>query len=196
MEKHKLQIGVMGSWRATLSEELYRVAEEIGKEIVKADCILITGGSTGVMEFAMKGCKEANGTTVGVIAASDYRKYPYLGRFIDVKISTGMGENGRIPTMINSCDGIIAVGGGVGTLTEVANAYHVGRPVVVIEGAGAVADKVRLLLDKDGYLDSKKLVRIQFAKTAEEAVKKLIAEIKKGEGKTSHAYGPEEGKRA
>ena len=194
--EHKLQIGVMGSWRAELSKESFELAEDIGREIAKANCILLTGGSTGVMEHSMKGCKGANGTTIGIIASSDYRKYEYLGRFIDIKINTGMGENGRIPILINSCDGVIAVGGGVGTLTEVANAYHQGKPIVVMEGSGQVSDKIKLLLDDEGYLDSKKLVRIQFAKKAKEAVVKLIEEINKDEGKDSHSWGPEHAKRA
>jgi len=195
MEEHTIQIGVMGSWQSELPQKSYDMAEEIGKEIAQSKCILITGGSTGVMEHSMKGCKEASGTTIGIIASSDYRTYKYLGKYIDIKINTGMGENGRIPILINSCDGIIAIGGGVGTLTEVANAYHQGKPIIVMEGSGDVSDKLKLLLDEQGYLDSKKLVKIQFAKTAQEAVKKLIAEIQKGEGKDSHSYGPEHCKR-
>jgi uncharacterized protein (TIGR00725 family) len=196
MEKHKIQIGVMGSWRSKLPQKSFDLAEEMGEEIAKADCILITGGSTGVMEHSMKGCKKANGTTIGIIASSDYRKYEYLGRYIDVKINTGMGENGRIPILINSCDGVIAIGGGVGTLTEVACAYHQGKPIVIMQGSGNVSDKVKLLLDEEGYLDSKKLVKIQFAKTAKEAVSKLILAISNGEGKNSHSWGPEHCKRS
>lgn len=196
MEKHKIQIGVMGSWRSELPKKSFDLAEEIGREIAKAGCILFTGGSTGVMEHSMKGCKEANGTTIGIIASSDYRKYGYLGKYIDIKINTGMGENGRIPILINSCDGVIAIGGGVGTLTEVANAYHQGKPIIILEGSGNVSDKVKLLLDNEGYLDSKKLVKIQFAKTAKEAVSKLILEIRKGEGKDSHSWDPEHCKRS
>lgn len=107
-----------------------------------------------------------------------------------------MGENGRIPILINSCDGVIAIGGGVGTLTEVANAYHQGKPIVIMEGSGNISDKIKLLLDEDGYLDSKKLVKIQFARRAKEAVQKLIEEVKRGKGKDSHSLGPEHCKRA
>ena len=65
-----------------------------------------------------------------------------------------------------------------------------------MEGSGNIADKIKLLLDKEGYLDSKKLVKIQFAKLAKEAVKKLVAEIKRGKGKDSHSWGPEHCKRS
>jgi len=196
MEKHRLQIGVMGSWRSNLSESSYKLAEEVGEEIAKRGLALFTGGSTGVMEHAMKGAKKAGGKTVGIIPASSHKQYAYLGKFIDFRINTGTDEAGRIPILINSVEGIIAIGGGVGTLTEIGIAYHQGKPVVVIEGTGEVADKLPKILDKDGYLDSKKLVKIQFAKTAKEAVDKLIAQIEKGEGKDAHSFGPEHAKRA
>lgn len=196
MEKHNLQIGVMGSWRNNLPESSYKLAEEIGAEIAKRGLALFTGGSTGIMEHSMKGAKSAGGLTVGIVPASTYKKYAYLGKFIDIKISTGTDEAGRIPILINSVEGVIAVGGGVGTLTEIGIAYHQGKPIVVMEGSGEVSNLLPKLLDKDGYLDTKKLVRIQFAKTAKEAVDKLIAEIEKAEGKDSHSFGPEHGKRA
>jgi hypothetical protein len=196
MEKHRLQIGVMGSWRSHLPAASYQIAEEVGEEIAKRGLALFTGGSTGIMEHAMKGAKKAGGTTIGVVPASHYSKYAYLGKFIDIKISTGTDEAGRIPILINSVEGIIVVGGGAGSLTEVALAYHQGKPIVVIEGSGELANKLPKILDADGYLDSKKLVKIQFAKTAKEAVDKLIKEIEKGEGKEAHSFGPEHAKRA
>lgn len=196
MEKQLLQLGVMGSWRKTLPEASYKLAEEVGEEIAKRGAVLFTGGSTGVMEHSMKGAKAAGGMTVGIVPATHHKKYAYLGKFIDIKIHTGTDEPGRIPILVNSVEGVVVVGGGVGTLTEVCLAYHQGKPIVVLEGSGHVSDKLHKLLDKDGYLDDKKLVRIHFAKTAKEAVDTLIKEIEKGEGKGAHFYGPEHAKRA
>lgn len=193
---NKLQLGVIGSWRNELPEHSYAIAQQVGEKIAKAGHYLFTGGSTGIMEFAMKGCKEAGGTTIGIIPSADYRTYPHLGKYIDIKINTGMAENGRIPILANCCDGVIAIGGGVGTLTEVASSYHQGKPVVIIEGTGHVADKVKKLLDEDGYLDAKRLVKIEFATTAKEAVEKLITAITNHEGRPDNVFGPEHGKRA
>ncbi len=191
--KDRMQIGVIGSWRNTLDKEAYRLAEDIGKEIAQRNCILITGGSTGVMEHSMKGCKDAGGTTVGIIAADDYRAYEYLGQFIDIKINTGMGENGRIPVLVNTCDAVIAIGGGVGTLTEIAHAYHQGKPVVIMEGTGGVSDKVRSLLDKDGYLDTKRLVKISFAQNATDALTRLISAVEDPQKRSNASFGPSMG---
>lgn len=201
--EHRVQIGVMGSWRNNLKQESYLLAEQVGKQIAESNYVLFSGGSTGVMEYAMKGCHEAGGTNVGIIPASDFRKYDYLGSFLDIKINTGMDESGRIPTLINSCDGIIAIGGGVGTLTEVCHAYHQGKPVVVMKGTGHVSDKLEKLLDSEGYLDTKKLVKIHLLDieskelnvAAKEAVDLLVSEILAGQGKDSNHYSPEHGKR-
>jgi uncharacterized protein (TIGR00725 family) len=196
MENNKLQIGVIGSWRNHLPKESYLLAENIGKEIAKKECILVTGGSFGVMESSMRGAKSENGITVGIIAGENHHKYEYLGNFIDVKISTGMGESGKVPVIINSCDGVIAVGGGSGTLTEISIAYHQGKPIVVMENSGDISDKLHKLLDNEGYIDSKKLVKINFANSAEEAVSIMIKEIKHKIKKSSDDYGPEHGKKS
>jgi uncharacterized protein (TIGR00725 family) len=195
MDKNMLQIGVAGSWRNTLPEPSYKLAEEIGREIAKAGHVLITGAGTGIMEHAMKGCKEEEGKTVGISAGENHKKNPFLGNYIDIIINTGAGFSGRIPIFINSCDGLIAAGGGVGTLTEISLAYHQGKPVVVIEGSGNISDKIHKILDEEGYLDNKKLVKIKFAKTAKEALGILINDIKKGESISDDSYGPEHCKR-
>lgn len=191
----KLQIGVIGSWRNNLPESSYLIAEEVGSEIANLGHVLITGGSTGIMEHAMKGCKKSNGISVGLVPATNWRKYDYLGQFIDIKIATGTDDAGRIPMLINSCDGVIAIGGGVGTLTEITNAYMQGKPVVVLENTGEVSDKIHKMLDEEGYIDTKKLVKIKFAKTAKAAIELLINDIKKGEAKDGYSFGPEHGKR-
>jgi len=199
-----LQIGVMGSWRKGLPKWSYDLAEEVGRQIAQKGYILLSGGSTGVMEYAMKGCKSANGVNVGIIPASDFRKYPYLGEHLDIKISTGMDESGRIPLLINCCDGVVAIGGGIGTLTEICHAYHQGKPVVVMKNSGNVSNQLSSLLDSEGYLDTKKLVKIRMIETssghlkdiAANALDTLVEEINKKEGRDSNKYSPECGKRS
>lgn len=158
--QHKLQIGVIGSWRSNLPARSYALAEEVGKEVARRGWVLLTGGSTGIGDHAAKGCKEEGGVSVGIIPATDFRSYEYIGGHIDIKICTGTDDPGRVPTLINSCDGVIAIGGGTGTLAEITHAYLQGRPIVVLEGSGEVADKLHRMLD-DGYLDSKRLVRVE-----------------------------------
>ncbi len=122
--KRKIKIGVIGGREA--SSEILKLAEEAGKEIARRGAVLICGGMGGVMEAACKGAKEANGTTVGILpTVSPDDANPY----VDISIPTGMGV-ARNVIIINSCDGVIAIGGRYGTLSEIAFALQKGIPLV------------------------------------------------------------------
>ena len=123
----RLQIGVIGG--REVAPEILNAAEEVGRQIGRRGAVLICGGMGGVMEAACRGAKEAEGTTVGilpVLSADDGN--PHL----DVVIPTGMGL-ARNAIIINSCDGVIAVGGKYGTLSEMAFALQKGVPLVSLE---------------------------------------------------------------
>ncbi len=90
-----MQIGVIGSWEENLDKEIYKLAEEIGKLVAKRGGTLFTGGSTGVMEAAMRGARSENGLTVGIIPTEKKEKYEFLSQYARVLIMTGMGEYGR-----------------------------------------------------------------------------------------------------
>jgi uncharacterized protein (TIGR00725 family) len=117
-------ISVIGSSAAT--EEEFRNALEVGREIAKRGAVLVCGGLTGVMEAAAKGAKEAGGLTVGVIPGeSPSSANPY----IDVIIPTGFGV-ARNVLVVASGDAVIAIGGKLGTLSEIAVAFLKGKPVI------------------------------------------------------------------
>jgi uncharacterized protein (TIGR00725 family) len=93
------------------------------------------------MEAACRGAREAGGTTVGILPGVDRSE---ANRFVDIAIPTGFGE-ARNALVVRAADGVIAVGGGHGTLSEIALALKVGKPVVGlgtwdIEGVVAVSD--------------------------------------------------------
>jgi len=116
-----MQIAVVGS--ANCSTEEYGVAETIGRLIAGNHATVCCGGLGGVMEAVCRGAKEAGGTTVGVILGTGDGN-PYL----DVVIRTGMGH-ARNVILVNSGDAVIAVGGGYGTLSEIAVALKTGKSV-------------------------------------------------------------------
>jgi len=122
-----LQIGVIGAGSASDSE--IAVAEEVGAEIARRGHVLVCGGLGGVMEAAAKGAKSAGGLTVGILpgeSASDANQY------IDVKIVSAM-SHARNAIIARTSDALIAVGGGAGTLSEIALGLKIGRPVVLVE---------------------------------------------------------------
>lgn len=131
-----MQIAVIG--REDCSGEEYRAAETIGRLIAQNRATVCCGGLGGVMEAACRGAQEAGGTTVGILPdTGDGNAY------LDVAIRTGMGH-ARNVVLVHSADAVIAVGGGYGTLSEIAVALKTGKPVFglltwEIEGVRACA---------------------------------------------------------
>lgn len=93
------------------------------------------------MEAACRGAKEAGGLTVGILPGTDRAA---ANAFVDVAIPTGLGE-ARNALVVRAADALVAVGGGYGTLSEIALALKAGKRVVGldswdIEGVIAAAD--------------------------------------------------------
>ena len=78
------------------------------------------------MEAACRGAKEAGGLTVGLLPGPDRSA---ANRWVDVAVATGLGEV-RNSLVVRAADALIAVGGGYGTLSEVALALRTGKTVV------------------------------------------------------------------
>jgi uncharacterized protein (TIGR00725 family) len=91
------------------------------------------------MEAVCRGAKEAGGTTVGILAGANRSD---ANRYVDVAIPTGLGQ-ARNAIVVRTGDALIAIGGGYGTLSEIALALRREKPVVglrtwEIEGVEAV----------------------------------------------------------
>lgn len=171
-----MQIAVFGSWDEDLGADVYGVAEQVGSLIARRGDILFTGGSTGIMQAAMRGAKNENGLTVGIIPMERKEDYEFLGSHIDVHIMTGMGEFGKLVPLVNSVDGAIAIAGGAGTLMELSMAYLQAKPIVVVPVAGYMSERIDALL-LDGCLDHRRIRQLRFARGAREAVDLLYSSI-------------------
>ncbi|HTZ19127.1 MAG TPA: TIGR00725 family protein [Dissulfurispiraceae bacterium] len=119
-------IGVIGAGHA--DPQLASLAEEIGRLVALKGARLICGGLGGVMEAASKGARAAGGMTIGILPFDSTEK---ANPYIDVPIATGFGE-GRNIVIVRTADVLIAVGGEYGTLSEIAFALRMGKPVIGI----------------------------------------------------------------
>ena len=177
--KRKFQVGVIGSAGTEeyprgggASVKTMALAREIGSLLAKRDAIVVTGGKSGIMEAAARGAKEFGGTTVGIVSGS---KRFTANDFTDIEVPTGMSAVGYDELLlVLMCDALIVLGGGVGTLEEIAIAYRNRKPVVVLD---SVEGWGKELLSKK-YLDSRQTVKIQMAETPKEAVDMAISSIK------------------
>jgi uncharacterized protein (TIGR00725 family) len=102
------------------------VAEQVGYELARRGAVVVTGGLGGAMEAACRGAKNGGGTTIGILP-SDQRHD--ANRWVDVAVPTGLGE-GRNALVVRAADAVVAVAGEFGTLSEIALALRLGRPVV------------------------------------------------------------------
>ena len=104
------------------------LAFELGRGIAQRQAVLICGGLTGVMEHAARGAQAAGGLTIGLLPGDDVSE---ANAYIDVAIATGL-NHGRNAILARTADGVVALGGGLGTLSEIALALRNGRPTIGI----------------------------------------------------------------
>ncbi len=161
----KRQILVIGNNTNGCTPKHEKIAYEIGIEIAKSDSVLITGGLGGVMAAASHGAHDANGLTVGIIPQDDATM---ANKFCDVVIPTGMGLTRDFLNAL-SADGVIIVGGGSGTLSEVCAAYMHKKPMVAIKNIGGSVEPYI-----DGFIDHRENVKIIGVDSPQEAVKKIL----------------------
>lgn len=117
-------VGVIGPSEST-AEHLVQ-AEEVGAEVAAAGAILVCGGLGGVMEAACRGAAGAGGLTVGLLPGDDRSA---ANVWVSVALPTGLGE-ARNVLLVRAAHAVVAIGGGWGTLSEIALALRAGKPVV------------------------------------------------------------------
>jgi len=144
------KIGIIGA--GLCDPAISALAEEVGRRVAEHKAVLYCGGLGGVMEAAAKGAAEAGGVTVGIlpgVKATDANQY------IQIPVVTGMGH-ARNVILVRSCDVLIAISGSHGTLSEIALALKMWKPVV-------------------GLHTWKRLLEVHYVKSAKEAVEKAFA---------------------
>ena len=122
-------VAVVGGSECTPQEAEW--ASTVGRLIAERGAILVCGGLGGVMAAAARGAKEAGGLTVGILPGADPAD---ANASIDVALATGMGEM-RNALIVRAAQAVIAIGGGWGTLSEIALARRTDTPVVGLHDA-------------------------------------------------------------
>lgn len=117
-------VAVCGAGTAVPQEA--SLAEEVGRRLAERGAVVLCGGLGGVMEAAARGATAVGGIAVGLLPGDDRAgAAPHL----TLALPTGMGE-GRNALIARAADAVIAIGGEWGTLSEIALALKMGKPVV------------------------------------------------------------------
>ena len=163
------QILVIGNNDNGSTPELEKLAYEVGTEVAKSNSVLITGGLGGVMRAACHGASDAGGVTIGIIPQNDSS---LANEFCDIVIPSGLGLMRDFLNVL-AADGVIAVGGGSGTLSEICAAYMYKKPITVLKNSGGIAAKYA-----DQYLDHRENVKIVGFDSPKDAVDYILEQIK------------------
>lgn len=147
-------IGVIGPSECT--KELYDLAYQLGTKIAENNFNLICGGKSGVMEACCKGAKKNNGLTIGVLPEDNKDN---VNQYVDIPIVTGFGEARNI-IIVKTADILVTIGGGFGTLSEIAFALKLDKPLIALnsEWAQNISDKVIVANSLEDV--SKKILKI------------------------------------
>jgi uncharacterized protein (TIGR00725 family) len=117
-------VAIVGASEASETEAV--TAETVGRLLGGAGAVVVCGGMGGVMAAGCRGATEVGGTAVGILPGLDRSQ---ANPWVTVAIATGLGEL-RNGVIVRSADAVIAIGGGYGTLSEVAFALRRGVPVL------------------------------------------------------------------
>ena len=147
-------VAVIGGREA--DSEMMATAFEVGRLLGQKGFTVLTGGLGGVMEEASRGAQEAGALTLGLLPGEDKSA---ANQYVKVSVATGFGI-GRNIMIARTADALIAVGGQYGTLSEIAYALQLGKPVIGIgtwdidgveasEGAASAVEAVSRILGPD-----------------------------------------------
>ena len=170
----KLQIGIMGSAAdLNYSEDALKFAKKLGKLIAESGNILVYGAEKDYTSLSTEAAKVASsydGITIGIAGGKSKNVYGEFRPTVLINSGLEIG-GGREFNLVLSCDVIIAISGGSGTLTEMAIAYQAGIPIIVVDKFGGWADKL-----SNEFIDDRKRLKCISCKNEKDALKKAIKE--------------------
>lgn len=128
-------IAVIGDAGVRPGSPAYESARTLGTLAVDRGFRIVTGGLGGVMEAACRGAHDSHayreGDTIGILPQDDPN---HANPWVDIAIATGMNHTRN--ALVANADAVVAVGGGAGTLSEIAFAWTLRRLVVALDGPG------------------------------------------------------------
>ena len=138
---HKPLIAVIGDARVEPCSEKYILAEELGKCLVDNGYSVVTGGLYGVMEAASKGAassdKHQHGDILGILPGFDPTQ---ANQYVDICLPTGLDRARN--SVVANVDAIVVIGGGAGTLSEIALGWSLFRLVIAYRNVSGWSGKL------------------------------------------------------
>jgi len=139
----RAMIAIIGDASLESDSPKRKLAEELGRALISEGYRIVCGGLGGVMEAAGRGARSApeykDGDIVGILPGFDPSD---ADGSIDIPIATGLQYARNV--IVANADAIVAIGGGAGTLSEMALAWSMKRLLIAYKvpgWSGELADK-------------------------------------------------------
>ena len=178
MTLRRPMVALVGGMR--VSPTLLDAAEQLGCGIIDAGYRLVTGGLGGVMEAASRGARKSpawrEGDIIGVLPDLAHES---ANPWVDIVIPTGMSY-ARNALIVSMAHAIVAVGGGAGTLSELALGWQYGRPLVALDLGEGWSSRVAGLALDDRRLTT--IARAQSVQAVLAELRKVLAVVHQGAG--------------
>ncbi|MGD8850707.1 MAG: TIGR00725 family protein [Anaerolineales bacterium] len=150
-------VSVIGQGDSTEAQEAQ--AFELGKLIAEAGHAIVCGGMGGVMQAVSRGASEHEGLCIGLLPGykqSEGNPYLTLG------IPTGLGHVRNV-LVARAAGAVVAIGGGYGTLSEIAFALTMGKTVIGLNTwsaeshAGILAEIIKVQSPEEAMIEIEKV---------------------------------------
>jgi hypothetical protein len=149
----RLKIGIIGSASGPQTEDevAKQKARTMGEVIAKREHILINGACPGIPDESARAAKENGGLVIGISPA--FSEFEHVNEYLsphhhDILIYTGMGFMERDIINIRSCDAVVLISGGIGSLNEFTIAYDEGRPIGILTNSGGISNSIPHIVEE------------------------------------------------
>jgi len=169
------EVAVLGSARLGREDPAWAVAHELGGRLVRGGAVVVTGGYGGLMAAAAAGAVEAGGHVVGLPMRAWSHLEPDAG-CTELRWADGYPE--RLASLL-SCHAVVALDGGVGTLSELSIVWAAAQTEPEMPAVIAVGERWRALLDAFGerlVVGAADLELVRWAPDAARAAELALAE--------------------
>jgi uncharacterized protein (TIGR00725 family) len=161
--------------------DVLKIAEELGREIARHDCVLVEGATTGFPFWAAKGAKEEGGIVIGFSPANSEKNHVEQFQlpldYHDLIVYTGFDYGGRNLILTRAADAVIVGPGRMGTINEFTIAFEDKKPIGILEGDWETDETLKLLIERS-YRQKEMEGKIIFSSNPKELVDKILELIK------------------
>ena len=177
-------VSVFGGSAPRPGSAAYDEAVEMGRRLAEAGFIVATGGYGGVMEAASRGAAETGSHVIGVTCGllENWREGLAANPWVKEVIKFGTLRE-RLSHLVEFCDAAIALGGGIGTLSEIALTWSlmqtreiVPKPLILV-GPLWRNSLGSFLEHSDGYIRPDDKMLLKFAVNTEDAMALLKPDL-------------------